>query len=88
MDIDHIDISTELIDETNIKPNHYRKGKIDLYEAWYQTQPYNEVKATLRNIAHRYLYRDKGNTIEDLEKAIYTLNRLKEYEILEQNKKD
>lgn len=67
-----------------IKPKHYRRGEIDLYESWYKTQPYNEVKATLRNIAHRYLYRDKKNTVEDLEKAVYTIQRLIEYEKREQ----
>ena len=31
-------------------------------------------------VAERYMKRDKDNRIQDLDKAIYTLTRLKEYE--------
>ena len=63
-----------------IKPDHYRKGKIDLYESWYQTYPFNEFRAIMQAIAERYMKRDKEDRIQDLDKAIYTLQRLKEYE--------
>ena len=63
-----------------IKPDHYRKGKIDLYESWYQTYPFNEFRAGMQMIAERYIKRDKNDRLEDLDKAIYTLQRLKEYE--------
>lgn len=36
-------------------------------------------------IAERYMRRDKNDRIEDLEKARYTLERLKEYEELEKS---
>ena len=67
-----------------IKPAHYRKGEIDLYESWYRTYPFNEFRAGMQMIAERYMKRDKDNRIQDLNKAIYTLNRLKEYEELEE----
>ena len=67
-----------------IKPAHYRKGEIDLYESWYRTYPFNEFRAIMSAIAERYMKRDKDNRIQDLDKAIYTLNRLKEYEELEE----
>ena len=67
-----------------IQPTHYRKGEIDLFESWYRTRPFNEFRAIMESIAERYMKRDKENRVEDLEKAIYTLTRLKEYEKLEE----
>ena len=67
-----------------IKPSHYRKGEIDLYESWYRTYPFNEFRAIMSAIAERYMKRDKDNRIQDLNKAIYTLSRLKEYEEMEE----
>lgn len=66
-----------------IKPYHYRKGEIDLYESWYRTYPFNEFRAGMQMIAERYIKRDKDNRVEDLDKGIYTLERLKEYEEME-----
>ena len=66
-----------------IEPQHYRKGEVDLYEAAYRTRPFNEFRAIMEFVAERYLKRDKDNRLEDLEKAIYTINRLKEYEEME-----
>lgn len=71
-----------------IEPKHYRKGEIDLYESWYRTRPFNEFRAIMEAIAERYMKRDKLNRVEDLEKAIYTLSRLSEYEIKEKNKQE
>lgn len=65
----------------NIKPEHYRKGDIDLYEAFSQIFPHNEYRAGMQMIAMRYMFRDKNDRVEDLGKAIYTLERLKEKEI-------
>ena len=65
----------------NIKPDHYRKGEIDLYEAFSQIFPHNEYRAGMQMIAMRYMFRDKIDRVEDLKKAIYTLERLKEKEI-------
>src|SRR5699024_5988551 len=71
-------------EEDAIRPQHYRKGEIDLYESAYRTRPFNEFRAIMEFVAERYMKRDKDNRIQDLDKAIYTLTRLKEYE--EQNK--
>ena len=65
----------------NIKPEHYRKGEIDLYEAFSQIFPHNEYRAGMQMIAMRYMFRDKIDRVEDISKAIYTLERLKEKEI-------
>ena len=71
----------------NIKPEHYRTGDIDLYEAFSQIFPHNEYRAGMQMIAMRYMFRDKIDRVEDLKKAIYTLERLKEKEI-EHDKKN
>ena len=63
-----------------IQPSHYRKGEMDLYESWYRTRPFSEFRAIMEAIAERYMKRDKDNRIEDLDKSIYTLQRLREYE--------
>ena len=68
-----------------IQPTHYRKGEIDLYESWYRTRPFSEFRAIMESIAERYMKRDKINRLEDLDKAIYTLQRLREYEGKEAN---
>ena len=65
----------------NIKPEHYRKGEIDLYEAFSQIFPHNEYRAGMQMIAMRYMFRDKIDRVEDISKAIYSLERLKEKEI-------
>lgn len=67
-----------------IEPEHYNKGEIDLFEAAYRTRPFNEFRAIMEFIAERYMKRDKEDRIIDLDKAIYTLERLKEYEELEE----
>lgn len=64
-----------------IEPEHYNKGEIDLYESWYLTRPFSEFRAILESIAERYMKRDKNNRLEDIDKCIYTLQRLKEYEV-------
>ncbi|MFE2840178.1 hypothetical protein [Aerococcus urinaeequi] len=65
----------------NIKPEHYRKGEIDLYEAFSQIFPHNEYRAGMQMIAMRYMFRDKNDRVEDIGKAMETLERLKEKEI-------
>lgn len=74
--------------ETVKKPKHYKKGDIDLYESWYLTRPFDEFRAIMESIAERYMKRDKFNRIEDLDKAIYTITRLKEYELREMEKNE
>lgn len=69
-----------------IKPEHYNKGEIDLFEAAYRTRPFNEVRAIMEFTAERYFKRDKNNRLEDIDKGIYVMQRLREYEALELNK--
>ena len=70
----------------NIKPEHYRKGEIDLFESWYRTRPFNEFRAIMESVAERYMKRDKEDRILDIDKAMETLTRLKEYEERESEK--
>ena len=70
-----------------IKPSHYNKGEIDLFESWYRTYPFNEFRAGMQMIAERYMKRDKHDRVEDINKSIETLTRLKEYEEMEKSKK-
>ena len=72
----------------NIKPEHYRKGEIDLYEAFSQIFPHNEYRAGMQMIAMRYMFRDKIDRVEDISKAIYSLERLKEKEIEHREKQE
>ena len=72
----------------NIKPDHYRKGEIDLYEAFSQIFPHNEYRAGMQMIAMRYMFRDKIDRVEDLKKAMETLERLKEKEIEHREKQE
>lgn len=72
----------------NIKPEHYRTGEMDLYEAFSQIFPHNEYRAGMQMIAMRYMFRDKIDRVEDLGKSIYTLERLKEKEIEHREKQE
>lgn len=72
----------------NIKPDHYLKGEIDLYEAFSQIFPHNEYRAGMQMIAMRYMFRDKIDRVEDISKAIYSLERLKEKEIEHREKQE
>ena len=72
----------------NIKPEHYRKGEVDLYEAFSQIFPHNEYRAGMQMIAMRYMFRDKIDRVEDISKAIYSLERLKEKEIEHREKQE
>lgn len=72
----------------NIRPDHYRKGEIDLYEAFSQIFPHNEYRAGMQMIAMRYMFRDKNDRVEDIGKAMETLNRWKEKEIEYRDKQE
>ena len=61
----------------NIRPPHYRKGEIDLYESWYRTRPFSEFRAIMEAIAERYMKRDKSNRLEDIDIDPYDLMTLK-----------
>ena len=84
---------SEISDQVNkkthdpIKPSHYNKGEIDLFESAYRTRPFNEFRAIMEFIAERYMKRDKHDRVEDIKKSIETLTRLKEYEEMEKNRR-
>ena len=65
----------------NIRPEHYRTGDIDLFEEWYLTYPFEQYRAIMQSHAEKYLRRDKVNRVEDLDKCMETIRRLKEKEI-------
>ena len=69
-----------------VQPSHYRQGKTDLFETWYLTYPFNEFRAIMKSHIAKYLhrYQDKNGT-EDLDKASYCIQRLREYEEREAN---
>jgi len=71
---------------TPVTPSHYRQGKTDLFETWYLTYPFNEFRAIMKSHIAKYLhrYQDKNGT-EDLDKASYCIQRLREYEEREAN---
>lgn len=73
-------------DNTPVIPSHYRQGKMDLFETWYLTYPFNEFRAIMKSHIAKYLhrYQDKNGT-EDLDKASYCIQRLREYEEREAN---
>lgn len=77
----------EVLGNDPVKPKHYRTGKIDLIESWYQKYPFNEFKTGMLMYAERYFSRDKENRIQDMDKGLYVMERLREYEVLEAEKK-
>ena len=67
-----------------VKPNHYRKGKIDLIESWYLRYPFNEFRTAMKTHIDKYISRyEMKNGFQDLEKAEEFKRRLEEYERLE-----
>ena len=64
-----------------IRPAHYRQGTHDLFEGWYHEFSFDEFRAIMKSHIYKYLhrYQDKNGT-EDLDKASYCIDRLKEYE--------
>lgn len=71
-----------------IEPKHYRVNGKDLFDEWYERYYYSEklytgrevFVAIMKAVAERYSRRYPDKNEEDLEKSIYTLTRLKEYE--------
>lgn len=61
-------------------PKHYNKGEIDLIEAWSRLYPENEFRAGMQMMTMRYLFRDKDNKIQDLNKAKEFIERQIEFE--------
>lgn len=71
----------ESLKPDNIKPNHYNKGNKDLIEMWYQTMPLEQFRGAMKSNIIKYTMRyENKNQLEDLNKALEYLKRLKEYE--------
>lgn len=64
------------------KPKHYQnKDGKGLFQKWYEQHDLETYRHIMRAIAERYISRyENKNGLEDLEKGIYTLQRLKEVE--------
>lgn len=65
----------------NIKPNHYKQGKEDLIEMWYRTMTLEQFRGAMKSNIIKYTMRyENKNGVEDLNKAIEYIERLKKYE--------
>lgn len=70
----------DLNDNVN-KPNHYHTGNIDVIKFSKENFAKEESKGFYRINAIKYITRyDKKNGIEDLDKAVFYINKLKELE--------
>ena len=67
-------------------PNHYKQGRIECIEAIKASMSQHGFKDYLKGNVMKYIWRyeHKGKAVEDIEKAIWYLNRLKD-ELYEQN---
>ena len=60
------------------RPPHYRKGSVECIKAIKSALTREEFKGYLKAAAIKYIWREdhKGKNIEDLQKAVWYLNRL------------
>lgn len=67
-------------------PNHYRQGGIECIEAIKASMSQHGFRDYLKGNVMKYIWRyeHKGKAVEDIKKAIWYLNRLKD-ELYEQN---
>src|SRR5699024_2614735 len=80
-------------EEDAVKPAHYQNNGKDLFEEWFERYNDNGKMYTgkemfieiMKSVAERYIRRYPNKGKYDLEKGIYTLERLKEYEELERS---
>lgn len=83
----HEGLKYENLKPDNIKPNHYNKGKKDLIEMWYQTMTLEQFRGAMKSNIIKYTMRyENKNGLEDINKAIEYLTRLKGYEENETNR--
>ena len=71
-----------------IKPGHYKQGRLDLFDAWYATLPFQHYKTVMVCIAERYMKREKDDPVQDIDKAIETLKRLRSNMVKEETYDD
>lgn len=73
-------VTNDMVD----RPTHYKnKNGQDLFQIWYERYDMVVFREVMRCVAERYISRyEKKNGLVDLQKGIYTLERLAEYERL------
>ena len=61
-------------------PSHYCKGSMEFWDAMKKLLPKDEYIGAMKYNAMKYIYRcpDKDNAIQDLDKSIAFINKLKE----------
>ena len=73
--------------QTVKRPKHYENNGKDLFDEWYERY-YNDEKMytgkelfaeIMKSVAERYIRRYPNKNAEDIDKGVYTLIRLKEY---------
>ena len=59
-------------------PPHYKKGSVECIDAIKSALTKEEFKGYLKAAAIKYIWRDahKGSNIQDLQKAVWYLNKL------------
>ena len=68
------------------KPNHYQGKNGDLFDEWYERYPFDVFRIVLLATAERYFRRyHLKDGLDGLKKGIEVMNRLREYELKEQN---
>ena len=82
IEIAGVEIEAALAEDVVNNPSHYADGAIEAIDAMKSMMSDEEFKGYLRGNTFKYLWRctKKGNTPQDLDKAIWYLNTLrKEY---------
>jgi hypothetical protein len=64
--------------DDKINPNYYKEGDIECIDAIKASMSLEAFKGYLKGNAFKYLWRDKIDKKEDLDKAIWYINKFKE----------
>ena len=62
----------------NTNPSYYKEGEIECIDAIKASMPLEAFKGYLKGNIIKYTWRDKTNKEEDLDKAIWYINKLKD----------
>lgn len=66
-----------------IQPNHYNQGEIDFIEAYKRMKSFDEFSSAMEFNIIKYTLRWRNkNGVQDLDKAMEYLKRLKEYAVI------
>lgn len=67
-------------EKDSIHPSHYNQGEIDFIEAYKRMKPFDEFASAMEFNVIKYTLRWRNkNGVQDLDKAMEYLKRLKEY---------